>query len=87
MPRAQLLLLETSGPKLISCSPNLLASAGIAHLLFCMGHFVCSFRCQLSTTNMQGTFAPTALSPAQHYHHNTADMTLESAGKFGDVAS
>lgn len=86
MPRTQLTVLATSGPKLISCSPNLLATASIAHLLFCMGHFICLFRRQQSTTNIQKAFSPAACSPTQCCHHDTADMALASAGKLGDAA-
>lgn len=40
--RTQLPVLETRGLKLSSCSPNLLASAGTTHPLFCTGGFVSS---------------------------------------------
>lgn len=52
-----------------------------------MGHFICFVRCQQSTTNRQTAFAPTALSPTQRCHRDTADVAVASAGKLADIAN
>lgn len=74
MPRTELLILETSGPRLISHSLILSASARTSHPLVCMGHFDPS-----DVSNPPPTYREHLLGPTQHDHHGTGDVALASA--------